>query len=70
MKSCSITKGAAEDVFDVCTQVREGDQDLPFDAAQHDAAMAVYQALGGEGYRVLAVATKPIDGRTVSLAGR
>jgi Mg2+-importing ATPase len=55
-----ITKGAAEDVFDACTSVRIGDVEYPFGAAQRQAAEAVYQGLGAEGYRVLGVATKSV----------
>jgi len=56
-----ITKGAAEDVFDACTSVRIADADKPFDAAQRQAAEAVYQGLGAEGYRVLGVAIRPVE---------
>jgi Mg2+-importing ATPase len=55
-----ITKGAAEDVFDVCTSVRIAEAEQPFDAAQRQAAEAVYQSLGAEGYRVLGVAIKAV----------
>ncbi len=55
-----ITKGAAADVFDVCASVRIDDVEHPFDAARREAAEAVYQGLGAEGYRVLAVATRPV----------
>jgi len=56
-----ITKGAAEDVFDVCTSVRIAGVDQPFDAARRAKAEAVYQALGAEGYRVLGVAVRPVE---------
>lgn len=55
-----ITKGAAEDVFDACTSVRIADVEQPFGAAQRQAAEAVYQSLGKDGYRVLAVAIRSV----------
>jgi Mg2+-importing ATPase len=60
-----ITKGAAADVFDVCTLVRLDGAEQPFDATQREAAESVYKRLGGEGYRVLAVATKLVDAKAV-----
>jgi Mg2+-importing ATPase len=56
-----ITKGAAEDVFDVCTSVSINGAEHPFDAARRKTAEAVYQALGAEGYRVLGVAIRSVE---------
>ena len=59
-----ITKGAAEDLFDVCTQIEvAGDGVVPFDAKQRDLAEQSYQQLSSDGYRVLGVATRSMDAR-------
>jgi len=53
-----ITKGAAENVFDICTQVRLAGTAEPFDAAHKKTAMDTYLAMSADGYRVLGVATR------------
>ena len=53
-----ITKGAAENVFDICTQVNLGGTTAPFDDAHKKTAMDTYLALSADGYRVLGVATR------------
>ena len=59
-----ITKGAAEDLFDVCTTVQvAGDGDVPFDAMQRKLAEQSYQQLSSDGYRVLGVAIRSMDAR-------
>jgi Mg2+-importing ATPase len=59
-----ITKGAAEDLFDVCTSVEvAGDGVVPFDAEQRKLAEQSYQQLSLDGYRVLGVATRIMDAR-------
>ncbi len=59
-----VTKGAAEDLFDVCTQVEVvGDGVVPFDAEQRRLAERSYQSLSADGYRVLGVATRGMDAR-------
>ena len=55
-----ITKGAAENVFAVCTTVDIGGAAQPFDTAQQQAASATYQQLSSEGYRVLGVAIRTL----------
>ena len=60
-----IAKGAAEDLFDVCTQVQVGsDGAVPFDAEQRTLAEQSYQRLSADGYRVLGVATRAMDARS------
>jgi Mg2+-importing ATPase len=59
-----ITKGAAEDLFDVCMQVEvAGDGVVPFDDEQRRLAEQSYQQLSTDGYRVLGVATRSMDAR-------
>ncbi len=59
-----ITKGAAEDLFDVCAHVEgDGGRIVPFDAKQRELAERSYRQLSGEGYRVLGVATRAVDAR-------
>ena len=55
-----LTKGAAENIFAVCSQVMVGGQTLPFDDAQRKAAMGTYLAMSNDGYRVLGVATRAV----------
>ncbi len=59
-----ITKGASERVFDICTQVEVAGQAVPFDDARRAAAMETYKALSLDGYRVLGVAIRAMDGQT------
>lgn len=53
-----ITKGAAEDMFAVCSTVDIAGQILPFDEAQRKTAETTYQKLSEDGFRVLGVALK------------
>jgi Mg2+-importing ATPase len=60
-----ITKGAPESVMPACT-ARELDGEVaPLDAAGRVAAEALFRRLSEEGYRVLAVAYREIDERSV-----
>jgi len=60
-----IAKGAAEDLFDVCTQVQIArDGVVPFDGEQRRLAEQSYQQLSADGYRVLGVATRSMDARS------
>jgi Mg2+-importing ATPase len=56
-----ITKGAPESVLPLCVDVAAGGGRTPLDAATREAAEARFQALGDEGYRVLAVAVRSVD---------
>ncbi len=60
-----IAKGAAEDLFDVCTQVQlaGGGPLVPFDAGQRKLAEQSYQELSSDGYRVLGVAVRAVDAK-------
>lgn len=53
-----ITKGAPEEVFAKCTQYQEGKEVKKLAVNTEAKAMAYYEALSAEGYRVLAVAVK------------
>jgi Mg2+-importing ATPase len=51
-----VTKGALEQVLDVCTASRSGDEVAPLD---RPAVAALFERLSAEGYRVLGLATGP-----------
>jgi Mg2+-importing ATPase len=55
-----ITKGAPESVLSICTRVArvEGEADLT--TAEHARITALLEELGGRGFRLLAVATRPL----------
>jgi Mg2+-importing ATPase len=53
-----ITKGAAEQIFDVCSSVRMGGKDQAFTDDCKKTANATHEALSREGYRVLGVAIR------------
>jgi Mg2+-importing ATPase len=58
-----IVKGAPESVLAVCTQVELDGAARPLDAETAARADALFRHLSGEGYRVLAVAYRPVDRR-------
>lgn len=59
-----VTKGAVEDLFEVCTHVEvEGGRVVPFDAEHREFAEKSYRQLSADGYRVLGVATRAVDAR-------
>ncbi len=53
-----VTKGAMASVLAICTTVRVGDDSLPLDADRLSQLDAFCQRKGGEGFRVLALATR------------
>lgn len=53
-----ITKGALENVLDVCGSVRAGDATVTLDDDQRAPLMARYAEWSAQGYRVLGVATR------------
>jgi P-type Mg2+ transporter len=55
-----ITKGAAEDVFRVCSMVDLGGQVVSFDEERRKAADATYRKLSDDGFRVLGVALRAV----------
>ena len=56
---CLITKGALENILEICTRVQE-EEDLavPLDSNQKDQIHRRFAAWSGQGYRVLGLATK------------
>jgi Mg2+-importing ATPase len=61
-----ITKGAFEKVLSLCTT--HGEDRGSLDAASRASLVALFDAWSAQGYRVLGVASKPIDQRTVPYA--
>lgn len=59
-----ITKGALENVLAVCTQVQQGDQLVALEEAHRERIRQLYTTWSSHGYRVLGVATKPLDAQT------
>ncbi len=55
-----ICKGAAEEMFDICTQVRYEGRDWPLDEARRERFLGVLRGLNETGLRVVAVAMKEI----------
>lgn len=53
-----VTKGAVENVFDVCSQVEFDQKTRPFDKECQQIAARTYETLSSDGYRVLGVAVK------------
>ncbi len=55
-----ICKGAAEEMFDICTQVQYDGETLPLDASRRQGLLEVLRGLNESGLRVVAVAMKEI----------
>ncbi len=53
-----ITKGAVENIFDVCTQVELDEKTCSMDEDCRSIAARTYEKLSSDGYRVLGVAVK------------
>jgi Mg2+-importing ATPase len=63
-----ISKGAVQNVLDVCTSARIDGKIVPLDEASRTTIDAAYRGWGAEGLRVIAVATRDISGATFSKA--
>jgi Mg2+-importing ATPase len=63
-----IVKGAPEDMLRLSVAVREGDADLPLDDAQRQRIGHLLDDCSGQGLRLLAVARRRIDDRTVAVS--
>jgi Mg2+-importing ATPase len=61
-----ITKGALANVLQVCSSVQDAETVCPLDDARQADINEKYHLWSGQGFRVLGVATKPIDARTES----
>ncbi len=55
-----ITKGALQNVLDVCDRVQDGALSLPLDAARYQAIKQRFADWSGQGYRVLGLAQKAV----------
>lgn len=55
-----ITKGAPESVLRACTTVELGGRPAPLDRAALDQAESLFHGLSSDGFRVLAVAYRPV----------
>ncbi|WP_344940350.1 magnesium-translocating P-type ATPase [Actinomadura miaoliensis] len=74
-----VTKGAVEDVLDVCVRVRTRDGEVALDAAERARLLAMGDRWAADGVRLLAVATarraaparslSPADERDLTLVG-
>jgi Mg2+-importing ATPase len=58
-----ITKGAPEGVVDLCDSYESGDQVRILEFGQREHVRKVYEELCEKGFRVLAVASRPVDRR-------
>ena len=56
-----ICKGAVEEVFAVCSHAEAGGVTVPMDASHVVRVQATSRALNDDGFRVIAIAHKPID---------
>ena len=61
-----ITKGALTNVLQVCSSIQNADEVTPLDDARRLDLNKRFGQWSGQGFRVLGVATKPIDVRTDS----
>jgi Mg2+-importing ATPase len=55
-----VAKGAPEDLLPLCTACEDGTARRPMDAAAHAAMLALFEDLGRDGYRVLAIASRHV----------
>ena len=57
-----ISKGALDNVLEVCDRVKRDAEIVPLDDAGRDQIAQLFARFSGQGYRVLAVAQKPMPG--------
>ena len=62
-KRTLITKGALDKVLAMCTGISSGESQEPLDAARQAAVKKAYGEWSAKGFRVLGVATKPVEPR-------
>jgi Mg2+-importing ATPase len=55
-----VVKGAPEDLLRLCTRVEDGAAQQPLDETVRSALHAQFEALSRDGYRVLAIASRPV----------
>lgn len=58
-----IVKGAFDNVVSICTHCEDGDTVTDLDVARLDVLRRQFEAWGSQGYRVLAVAARPVPDR-------
>src|SRR6266498_2766673 len=56
-----ITKGALNNVLDVCTSIRDGEKTTPLDADGSKQILDRFAAWSDQGFRVLGIAIKPVE---------
>lgn len=61
-----IVKGALENVLNACSSIQDADSMYPLDEARRSDIIELYQRWSGQGFRVLGVATKPVNNQTES----
>ncbi len=61
-----ITKGALENVLEICSTIRNAGTACPLDEVRRAGIRERYRQMSGQGFRVLGVAIKPTDARTES----
>ena len=59
-RATMITKGAVPNVIDCCTTIERGGARLPLDDAERKTISAYCAARAGEGFRILALATRDV----------
>ena len=57
-----ISKGALDNVLEVCDRVKRDAEIVPLDGARRDQIVRLFARYSEQGYRVLAVAKKPMPG--------
>jgi len=61
-KHLLICKGAVEEVFNICVDSKIGDDKFALDNSHHNQLRTITQSLNEDGFRVIAIAVKEIDG--------
>src|SRR6266508_2860670 len=56
-----ITKGALDNVLQVCDSIREGEKTIPLDATQTKQIQERFTGWSDQGFRVLGIAIKPVE---------
>ena len=64
-KAILLTKGAPEEVFKQCSQFELDGKLSPMDPVRITGLKEEYESLSSDGFRVLAVATKDFEGKTI-----
>ncbi|NMB89928.1 MAG: magnesium-translocating P-type ATPase [Chloroflexi bacterium] len=63
-----VTKGALENVLAVCTRIQTPQGEVDFDPERQARVHQQYEAWSAQGYRVLGLATRPVDLHTHAYA--